>query len=162
MTVTRRDPSRRTSGSAVRWWMRWALLVATLAGLVVMHQLAGGPDAEATAHAGAMAVAEAGDGHCSTPGDGCPDDEHPGGSGNVSRDHQREHDRNDPRHGHAGQVCQFIPPTGGPVPVPALVVTPGAVATAPPVISPRTAAAQAANGSGCGPPSLPQLSVFRI
>jgi len=125
------------------------MLLATLVGLVVMHQLAGGPDVGATSHAAKMAATTMVDEHCSTPDDGCSDD-------------GRKPDRDDPRQGHAGQVCQFTPPAGGPVSVPALVVAPDGAATAPSAVSPRTATQQAAEGSGCGPPSLSQLSVFRI
>ncbi|MBB4959848.1 DUF6153 family protein [Micromonospora polyrhachis] len=158
MTVTSRDPARHSGGSAVRRWMHWGLLLATLVGLVVMHQLAGARDPGSTSHAVSMtAAAEIAEGHCSAPDGGCQD-----GGREVNQDHHREHDRDDPRHGHAGQVCQFTPPAGGPVSTPVLVVTPGGVASTPMSISPRTAIGEAANGSGCGPPSLFQLSIFRI
>ncbi|GAB3144048.1 hypothetical protein GCM10027290_21570 [Micromonospora sonneratiae] len=155
MTVTRHGLARRVCGS-VGWRLtRWGVLLATLVGLVVMHQLAGAPDLGSAAHAtvqqeaaghGPMtAVPPAGDGHCGRPDGECPD-----GNGD------------DNRHGHAGQVCQFTAPASSTGPVLLLTAVPGVPPTVQSAVSPRTAMQQAAGGSGCGPPTLSELSVFRI
>ncbi|MEO3743018.1 DUF6153 family protein [Plantactinospora sp. B5E13] len=66
-------------------------------------------------------------------------------------------------HGHPGQVCRATMPGHGPVaPAPALLPVPGALPLPVAVLSPQTAANEAADGSGCGPPSLFELSVWRV
>ena len=121
---------------------RLLLVAATVLGLVVMHQLAGAthlgghrPHGE-----GHPVVAQEPHHGCPSVGDHCPDSPH----------------------GHSGQVCQPAPPNSAvaapPVPLGLLVAAPAAQ----PLLSARTAAVDAAGGSGCGPPSLAQLSLLRI
>lgn len=138
-TAVRRRPVPVFAGS---WW-RLAVWTLTVAGLVAMHQLTGLGDtgahrhAAADAHAGAQAAPEP----CPDAGVHCPDDSHP----------------------HPSQVCQPSPPSqhsGATPPALPLAVTPVAVAAT--AVLPRTAADDAAGGSGCGPPVLAQLSVLRI
>ncbi|MEV4754770.1 DUF6153 family protein [Micromonospora sp. NPDC049559] len=136
-------PPHRNRGGARRRWSRWVLLLATLFGLVVMHQLAGAPNVHA--HHGAAPVAPVARAHASADGAGCAR-----GDGGCP-----EH-----RHGHPGQVCQgLVPHTATPL-APPLPATPRIAAPAV-LLGPDTAAYDAADGSGCGPPSLTQLSISR-
>jgi hypothetical protein len=142
MTVTarlgRRDPvAARSVG------VRWLVVLATLVGLVGMHQLAGGVVPSSHHHAASAAVsATAAHDHCPPhPGsDDCPDDVHR----------------------HPGQMCQPGPGGSTPTGVPALTPVPAVNALETVVLSSRTAATDAAEGSGCGPPSLAELSLLRI
>jgi len=114
------------------------VLVAAAVGLVAMHQLAV-PPARHAAVPPAHAVVAAPE-HCPHPDGGhCPDR----------------------AHGHPGQVCQPHPGSNGPDGVPALVPAP-VVPVEPPLLSARTAASEAGDGSGCGPPGLADLSLLRI
>jgi len=146
--IVRRDPV------AVRSVVgRWLILVTVVVGLVAMHQLVGAgihaphdhaaPAAmSAASHSGAtMAVVPAAAvEHCPQPGGSCPG----------------------PGHGHPGQVCQPGPGSQAPTGVPALLPVLAVPAAAPAALSPHTAAADAAAGSGCGPPALTELSLLRI
>lgn len=139
-TAARRIPALVFAGS---WW-RLAMWALTVAGLVAMHQLTGLGEPGGHRHAGADAHASAVvalSEPCPDVGVHCPDDSH----------------------SHPSQVCQPSPPnqhSSVTPPMLPLAVTPVGVAT-PPVL-PRTAADDAADGSGCGPPVLAQLSVLRI
>jgi hypothetical protein len=140
MTSTTRRRAGRVRGATVVSWPRWALVLATLVGLVVMHQLAGGPHPVDHPHAAGAATVLAAHPPC-PPGQGqCPDDPH----------------------GHPGQVCQPGTPsasTGTAAPAQPSVRAVPATPVAP--VSPRTAAGEAGHGSGCGPPSLTLLSISR-
>jgi hypothetical protein len=138
-TAARRPPAPAFAGS---WW-RLAVWTLTVAGLIAMHQLAGlgepaGHHHAADAHAAAVtAMPEP----CPDVGMHCPDDSH----------------------SHPHQVCQPSPPSqhsSATPPLLPLAVAPVAVAATP--VLPRTAADDAADGSGCGPPVLAQLSILRI
>ena len=131
----------RGAAAARRSGPRLLLVAATLLGLVVMHQLAGAtqPGGHRPHDGGHPTVAQEPHG-CPSDGDHCPDSPH----------------------GHSGQVCQPAPPNSLVVAPP---VTLGLPVTAPvsqQLLSARTAAVDAAGGSGCGPPSLAQLSLLRI
>ncbi|MGN9911326.1 DUF6153 family protein [Phytohabitans sp. LJ34] len=118
---------------------RRVVLVAVAAGLVAMHQLAGGPAAH-TRPAPAAHAALVAPGHCPhAEGDDCPD----------------------PSHSHPGQVCQPHQGSNGPDGIPALAVAP-APPVEPPLLSARTAASEAGDGSGRGPPGLAELSLLRV
>jgi len=121
---------------------RWLILLATLVGLVAMHQLADtGHEPPHHQHAGSAGMAAA------ASQDPCPH----AGTGDCPTD----------THGHPGQVCQPGPGGTTPTGVPALAPVPGFAAAAP-ALSPRTPTVEAAGGSGCGPPSLTQLSLLRV
>ncbi|MEN3615214.1 DUF6153 family protein [Plantactinospora sp. ZYX-F-223] len=139
--------------------VRLLALLGALVGVIVMHQLAGtvapgghhhhdsggpGPD---------VAVAQA-----MTPGDV--------GQAVVDRGAQAcppEHPCPTTPHGHPGQVCQFTSQGHGlAAPAPALTPAPSVFQSITPALSPLTAANDAADGSGCGPPSLTALSIWRI
>lgn len=122
-----------------RRWARLGLLLATLVGLVVMHQLAGAPEFGGRDHRPAGVAAKSSSGHCLQQDGDCPPD----------------------RHGHQGRICQASPPSGIGAAPPVLAVMSEVPPAAAVVISPRTGAPDAANGSGCGPPSLTQLSISR-
>jgi hypothetical protein len=113
------------------------LLVAAVAvGLVAMHQLTGMPthDAHSATPPPAHAV-------LSTHPDGehCPEQ----------------------GHCHPGQVCQPHQGSNGPDGIPALVPAP-TVPVEPPLLTARTAASEAGEGTGCGPPGLADLALLRI
>lgn len=115
------------------------VLVAVAVGLVAMHQLTGTPAAHTRPAPPAHAVLAA-PGHCPhAEGDDCPD----------------------PAHSHPGQVCQPHQGSNGPDGIPALVVA-SVAPVEPPLLSARTAASEAGDGSGCGPPGLAELSLLRI
>lgn len=108
-------------------------MLAAIIGLVAMHQLAGGVNAGGDRHTSAFA-------HSTSQGD-----------------------RPDAPHGSPGQVCQLTAPAAGPnvAAAPELFSVPGELPpTAGPPVSPQTAAPEAADGTGCGPPSLTELSRF--
>jgi hypothetical protein len=117
------------------------ILLAAAVGVVAMHQLGGAPGRHSHDHGSAPArhaVLAAPD-HCPQPaGADCP---------RV--------------HGHPGQVCQPHQGGNGPDGVPALAPTP-ATPVEPPLLSARTAAHEAGDGTGCGPPRLAELSLRRI
>ncbi|MEV0133261.1 hypothetical protein AB0H83_32955 [Dactylosporangium sp. NPDC050688] len=106
-----------------------------------MHTLAGAPLPPA-AHAGAATAAQVMP-QC-TPGghhDPCPGTPHDGG--------------------HAAAMCQSaLPPAIG-APAPTFTVSQAALPTSPGRASSVTAAAEAADGSGCGPPQRSMLSIWR-
>lgn len=136
MTAVSRSPIRRFR---VAWpWARWGLLLISLVGLVVMHHLAGAPNLGGHHHRAEVAV-KSSSGHCLQQDGDCPDD----------------------RRGHQGQVCQASSPSGAGVAPPVLAVMPEVPPAVAAVISPQTVAPDAADGSGCGPPSLTQLSISR-
>jgi hypothetical protein len=69
----------------------------------------------------------------------------------------------DPPHGddHAASMCQSTPPTTGGVHIPALTLSLPMAPLPTARAWPATVAADAAAGSGCGPPSLTMLSISR-
>ena len=132
----------RGAAVARRSGPRLLLVAATLLGLVVMHQLAGathlgGHRPHGEAHPVAAQEPHQG---CPSVGDHCPDSPH----------------------GHSGQVCQPAPPNSAVAAPPVTVGRPAAAPAAQSLLSAHTAAVDAAGGSGCGPPSLAQLSLLRI
>jgi hypothetical protein len=117
------------------------VMLGAAVGVIAMHQLAGLPGGHTHEHGGpaAHAVLAAPD-HCPHPaGSRCPDRVH----------------------GHPGQVCQPHQGGGGPDGVPALAPLPTAPIE-PPRLTARTAAREAGEGTGCGPPHLAELSLRRI
>jgi hypothetical protein len=121
---------------------RRLILLGAVLGVVAMHQLAGLPSGDAHEHGPppAHAVLVAASGHCPHPaGSDCPDRVH----------------------GHPGQVCQPHQGTGVPDGVPVLAPQP-VTPTEPRLLSARTAAREAGDGTGCGPPHLAELSLRRI
>ncbi|MFY1670157.1 hypothetical protein ACN27G_09385 [Plantactinospora sp. WMMB334] len=139
--------------------IRMVAMLVGLVGLIFMHQLVGAPVADghhlspaaveemagselqATGPEGASALLAGPDPHC-PPGDlHCPE----------------------APHGHPGQVCPVTASSQLPAaPAPALLPVPGPVPALAVVLSPRTAAHEAAGGSGCGPPTLSELSLWRV
>ncbi|MFD0743437.1 DUF6153 family protein [Phytohabitans flavus] len=117
-------------------------MLGAVVGVVAMHQLAGVPTGHSHKHGAApsaLAVVAAAD-HCPhPPGADCPDR----------------------WHGHPGQVCQPHQGGNGPDGVPALSPLP-TTPTEPPLLTAHTAAREAGNGTGCGPPGLAELSLRRI
>jgi len=131
----------RGAAAARRSGPRLLLVAATLLGLVVMHQLAGATQVGSHhQHAAGHPIVAQEPHDCPSPGDHCPQNPH----------------------GHSGQVCQPAPPTSPVAAPPAMLGLPVAPPAARPLLSARTAAVDAADGSGCGPPSLAQLSLLRI
>lgn len=118
------------------------VLLSAVLGLVAMHQLAGLPAGHSHDHDAAPrihAVLAATD-HCPHPdGAQCPDR----------------------FHGHPGQVCQPHQSGNGPDGIPALAPLPQEPSE-PALLTARTAAREAGNGTGCGPPRLSELSLRRI
>lgn len=117
------------------------ILLAAVVGVVAMHHLAGMPasdhhhDIAPPAHA----VLAAPD-HCPhPPGDHCPDR----------------------LHGHPGQVCQPHQGGNGPDGIPALMPL-SSTPTESRLLTARTVAREAGDGTGCGPPRLAELSLRRI
>ncbi|WP_148086323.1 DUF6153 family protein [Micromonospora sp. HM5-17] len=153
MTGAARDQLRRS-----RTVIRVLAIVAGLVGLIFMHQLVGTPATGEHHHSRAATSAESAhhllgeldDPSAVTagPGTDCP-------PGDVECPNLP--------HGHPGQVCQLTPPGYGPVASPpALAPMPVAPPPLVIVLSPQTAAQEAAGGSGCGPPSLTELSIWRV
>jgi len=131
---------RRGSLVAAAVLVRRLILLAAAVGVVAMHQLAGPPGGHTHEHGAlAHAVLEAPE-HCPHPaGSDCPDR----------------------LHGHPGQVCQPLQGTEGPDGVPVMAAQP-TTPTEPPLLTARTAAREAGDGTGCGPPHLTELSLRRI
>lgn len=115
------------------------VVLAAVVGVVAMHQLAGTPAYHSHDHGGGIAVLAAPD-HCP----------HPAGADCPYR-----------MHGHPGQVCQPHQGGNGPDGVPAMAPLP-TTPVAPPLLTARTAAREAGDGTGCGPPRLAELSLRRI
>lgn len=131
----------RGAAAARRSGLRLLLVAATLLGLVVMHQLAGATQAGGhRPHGGGQQIVVQEPHGCPSVGDHCPDSPH----------------------GHSGQVCQPTPPNSPVAAPPVALGLPVAAPAAKPLLSARTAAVEAAGGSGCGPPSLAQLSLLRV
>jgi hypothetical protein len=117
-------------------WLRAAVVLATLAGLVFMHQV-GGPPPGPAAH-------------------------HHGGHGAHQRTVLVPCHCPDLPHGHPGQACQAKPPNGSTaVPAPPAGL-PAAPARPDRPLTPSTADDDAAGGSGCGPPARAELAIWRI
>lgn len=148
-------------------WAPTLVVLAALTGLVFMHQLVGGVTTGAhghavhaapTGHAGPDVAASHADPDmvasdrvwvtAGEPGRHCP---------------STDGDCPVPSHDHPGHMCQLTVP-GHPAVVapPSRGVTPGGPTPAVLVLSPQTAALDAAGGTGCGPPVLSALSVWRI
>jgi hypothetical protein len=129
------------------------VLLAVLTGLVFMHQLAGGADPGGHAHsahgelAGNTPVDEVHAVVATDPGRHCPP-----GDGDCPVPH-----------GHPGQMCQLTKPVQQALTAPPPQdATPDTAVSSPLALSPHTAAHDAAGGTGCGPPTLTELSVWRI
>ncbi|GIG95483.1 hypothetical protein Pma05_20560 [Plantactinospora mayteni] len=140
--------------------IRVVAVLAGLVGLIFMHQLVGTPIADGH-HSSPVAVEETeGSGHQNLAGLDPPSAVLAGSDTHCPPD--------DPHcpglpHGHPGQVCQVTAPSHGPAAsVPAFLPVPGPLPALVAVSSPQTAANEAAEGSGCGPPSLAGLSIWRI
>jgi hypothetical protein len=156
MTASALDQFRRKVAVSLSWTRVLALLFA-LVGVVFMHQLAGTAEPgghqhdvdQAVVAEDAVQVAAAGDASHGVASVSAPSP--PGG------------DCPDAPHGHLGHVCQLTAPSHGFVaPSPALALAPGALPPLRAVLSPVTAARDTAGGSGCGPPSLTELNIWRI
>jgi hypothetical protein len=131
----------RGTAAARRSGPRLLLVAATLLGLVVMHQLAGATQlGDHQSHGEGHSIVAQEPHDCPSVGDHCPASPH----------------------GHSGQVCQPAPPNSPTAAPPVTLGLPVAAPAGPPLLSARTAAVDAAGGSGCGPPSLAQLSLLRI
>lgn len=130
----------RGTAAARRSGLRLLLVAATLLGLVVMHQLAGATQLGHRSHGEGHSIVAQAPHDCPSVGDHCPASPH----------------------GHSGQVCQPAPPNSPAAAPPVMLGLPVAAPAGPPLLSARTAAVDAAGGSGCGPPSLTQLSLLRI
>ncbi|MDG6108749.1 hypothetical protein [Dactylosporangium aurantiacum] len=130
---------RSRTRSAARHPCAGLLTVALLVlGIAWMHTLAGAPLPPAST---AVAVAVMPD--CATGGhhDPCPATPHDGG--------------------HAGAMCQSpLPPAIG-APAPTFAASPPLPPAAPDRALTVTVAAEAAGGSGCGPPQRSVLSIWR-
>ncbi len=148
------------------WLARLLLLMAVVAGLVGMHSL-GSPSLAAASpgHTTAIHSAQAAaaahhgvhtQGHTQAA-------EQPVGHSDCPKDDHADHGGPCPNgHGHPGAMCQSGAPTApGALSVPALIATISSTLSERLVVSPTTAAAEAAAGSGCGPPSLSALSISR-
>jgi hypothetical protein len=157
IAVASRQRCRYPAASRPGGVRRWILIVAVLAGLAAMHALGMHTliSTSTSSRASAAGALAAGDSRSpldpvampDPAGDPCPD----GG-----------HDGPCPGHGHDGQVCQSGALSSAGTAVPQLVSWPGsAPAGQPPAALPVTAWAHAGAGSGCGPPSLTQLSISR-
>ncbi|WFE27002.1 DUF6153 family protein [Solwaraspora sp. WMMD791] len=138
-------------------WLRPLAVLAVLTGLVFMHQLVGGSTTSGHDHAD----------HPSAPnGYAAAADEHVGpepNAGRVSHCPLEDDGCPAPAPGHPDHTCQLTAP-GPPAVVtpPPRAAAPGEPTPAVPLASPWTAAHDAARGTGCGPPTLAELSIWRI
>jgi hypothetical protein len=122
--------------SAVGRRLRAAVVLATLLGLVFMHQVGGPPPDPA---------------------------HHPGGHGAQHRTALVPCHCPDLPHAHPGQACQAKPPNDTTAVVPAPPAgLPAAPARPGGSLTPSTADDDAAGGSGCGPPARAELAIWRI
>lgn len=138
----------------------WVLTVAILTGLLSMHAVSTLVPAETFAVAVALPAANHIE-HDALAAEGAAAARHIGCLTHHDRDH---HDGPCPEHhGHPGPVCQSgAVQAGAAAGVPSLSVDVIATAAESRIrVSPATTAAQAAAGSGCGPPSLTELSISR-
>lgn len=141
---------------------RWVLAVAVLGGLFIMHTVGSLKLPVPAGPVHAMAAAVHGDHHA-------PNDEvaglHPHSPiySDCPANGDTDHDSCPGGHDHPGQVCQSTSPQGSLAAVapPTSVDITAARAAVVSTVSPVTTAAHAARGSGCGPPSLAELSILR-
>jgi hypothetical protein len=137
------------------------VVLAALSGLVFMHQLVGatgmgGHDhsvqpAASAGHADPKPAASAGHADAEPAAERerhCP---------------SSEDDCQAPPPGHPGHTCQLtVPSLPAGVAPPMRTATPDHPTLAVPLSSPHTVAHDAAGGTGCGPPALTEISVWRI
>jgi hypothetical protein len=148
----------RRAGSTAQW----VLAVAVLVGLFTMHTM--GSLALAAPASGHSAAASYEDGPESA-GLHASAHAHPGTHATcpVSAEHGQHEGPCPDGHGHPGQVCLSGAPQAAVavgVPIMNLDIT-GMPAATGSLVSEATAAAEAAHGTGCGPPSLAELSILR-
>ncbi|WP_327010540.1 DUF6153 family protein [Dactylosporangium sp. NBC_01737] len=133
--------SRRKRPAGKRSHARLLTAALLVLGVAWMHALAAAP-IPAAVHAGAIMATQATP-RCASDGDHdpCPDSQHDGG--------------------HATAMCQSgLPPAIG-TPTPTFTVSQAAVPATPARALTGTVAADAADGTGCGPPQRSELSIWR-